>query len=298
MKNLSAASTSIATSLAALLLVTGSAPAEFGLVTDFDDLVPGPIDDQDGWVAQHDTSVVTADPVDPDNQVLAVTTDSTYLFRETTIPDGTVRMFFFRFRLGSQQNFSVGLADSTNPTQFGDFEVEIGMSASTNELRINDDGMYDVLTELDNDTWYNCWLLVNNAGEMTDVYLHTRDGEDATPADQLDSDGQTSFVFRTGGAGTLIRYFIKTGGGSGPSGPLYLDDLYLEDTDALNLSNPATPSIPADINGDGVVDTLDLLALLADWGPCPPPPADCPADLNADGVVDVLDLLILLGNWT
>ncbi len=53
-------------------------------------------------------------------------------------------------------------------------------------------------------------------------------------------------------------------------------------------------SVYGDINGDGVVDVLDLLALLSAWGECP----DCPEDLNGDGVVDVLDLLDLLSNWT
>ncbi len=50
---------------------------------------------------------------------------------------------------------------------------------------------------------------------------------------------------------------------------------------------------PADLNQDGSVDVLDLLILLADWGPCP----DCPADLDGNGVVDVLDLLELLSQW-
>ena len=51
-----------------------------------------------------------------------------------------------------------------------------------------------------------------------------------------------------------------------------------------------------DLNGDCVVGILDLLALLADWGPCPPM-ADCPGDLNNDETVNVFDLLLLLMNW-
>ena len=270
------------------------AHAGFILVTDFDGLIEGPIHQQDGWVAQHDTSIVTTDPVDTDNLVLAVTTDSTYLHREAIILNGTNRMMFFRFRLGSQQNFSVGMADSSSPSQFNHFDVEIGMSASTNELRINDDGMYDVLTELDSNTWYNCWLLINNEGDVTDVYLHTRDGEAAVTDDQLDSDGQTSFVFRKGAANDLIRYYIKTGGGSGPSGPLYLDDLYIENANSLNLSNPvAGAPCPADLSNDGVVNIDDVFAVLAAWGTCD----DCPEDINDDGKVSIDDLFVILGEW-
>lgn len=53
------------------------------------------------------------------------------------------------------------------------------------------------------------------------------------------------------------------------------------------------PQVIGDLNGDSVVDVLDLLILLGAWGNNP----GHPADLNGDGVVDVLDLLILLGNW-
>lgn len=55
---------------------------------------------------------------------------------------------------------------------------------------------------------------------------------------------------------------------------------------------------PADINGDGTVDVLDLLLLLSVWGDCPPPPIPCPPDLNHDGAIDVLDLLLLLAGWS
>ena len=50
----------------------------------------------------------------------------------------------------------------------------------------------------------------------------------------------------------------------------------------------------ADIVTDGVVDFTDLLTLLNEYGPCPPP---CRSDLNGDGVVDFADALRLLSAW-
>jgi hypothetical protein len=52
------------------------------------------------------------------------------------------------------------------------------------------------------------------------------------------------------------------------------------------------PDCPADVNGDTVVDVLDLLAVLAAWGA-----TGGPEDINGDGIVDVLDLLDLLAAW-
>ncbi len=52
--------------------------------------------------------------------------------------------------------------------------------------------------------------------------------------------------------------------------------------------------VVGDLDGDGVVGILDLLALLSAWGPCA---GECPADLDGDGAVGVLDLLTLLANW-
>jgi hypothetical protein len=53
-----------------------------------------------------------------------------------------------------------------------------------------------------------------------------------------------------------------------------------------------------DLDGDGVVNVVDFLLLLAAWGPCPDPcPPSCPEDLDGDCLVNVVDFLILLGNW-
>jgi hypothetical protein len=54
-------------------------------------------------------------------------------------------------------------------------------------------------------------------------------------------------------------------------------------------------AVPGDVSGDGVVDVVDLLALLGQWGPCGEP---CAADFDGDGDVDIEDLLFLLGAWT
>ena len=50
---------------------------------------------------------------------------------------------------------------------------------------------------------------------------------------------------------------------------------------------------PADLDGDGNVGILDLLALLAAWGTDP----GGPPDFDGDGTVGILDLLTLLANW-
>jgi hypothetical protein len=68
------------------------------------------------------------------------------------------------------------------------------------------------------------------------------------------------------------------------------NDFVESDTTA---NGPCLAPCPADVNGDRSVDVLDLLEVLANWGPCP----GCPADVNGDTVVDVLDLLEVLANW-
>jgi hypothetical protein len=65
--------------------------------------------------------------------------------------------------------------------------------------------------------------------------------------------------------------------------------------DNITIETTGGGTIPGDVDGDGVVDTTDLLALLADWGDCT---GECPADFDGNGVVDTDDLLVLLANWS
>lgn len=54
-------------------------------------------------------------------------------------------------------------------------------------------------------------------------------------------------------------------------------------------------AVLGDLDGDEYVSTIDLLMLLANWGPCD---VCCPADINGDWTVDEADLAILLDAWS
>ena len=83
--------------------------------------------------------------------------------------------------------------------------------------------------------------------------------------------------------------------------PRFVDDLQTPDCQQAPRQCGDPPVVdmgayefqPWDLDGDGCVGILDLLALLAAWGSNP----GHPADFDNDGAVDVLDLLALLANW-
>ena len=49
----------------------------------------------------------------------------------------------------------------------------------------------------------------------------------------------------------------------------------------------------ADIDGDGSVNVIDLLAIIESWGAC----SGCVEDIDGNGMVDVTDLLTIVGAW-
>ena len=70
--------------------------------------------------------------------------------------------------------------------------------------------------------------------------MNSDPGGAAHATDQLEnSAAEDLFGFRTATEKDLVNFFVKTGGGNSPvTGRFYIDDIYLEDTDKVNLDNP------------------------------------------------------------
>jgi hypothetical protein len=133
----------------------------------------------------------------------------------------------------------------------------------------------------------------NTAGTLDDD-LHLQAGSPcidaadntAVPPDGTDLDGDGNVTERT----PYDRAEL----------PRFVDDPATADTGVPDGVNPivdigayefqVTPTCPADLNGDGVVDVDDLLIVLGAWGT----PG---GDVNGDTTTDVDDLLIVLGAW-
>ena len=121
----------------------------------------------------------------------------------------------------------------------------------------------------------------------------------------------TAFTWTVQGTNTCTgasHMFNFTGSGAAVGEPVCFTLIVYDETAGvccttdLCIAAPdcSLPSLPSDIDGDGVVQILDLLALLAAWGVCPvtfDPAGGCPADLNGDDVVGIADLLIMLMTW-
>ena len=172
-----------------VLCAVGSVQASFRLFDAFEDESVGPIDDQDGWNSGGGDNRVVPDPGGGQNQVLYVPSESSTLHkslldRYVGIPNGTVRMMFMRIRVGNKQTFSSGVTRASYPSEFSDFASEIGMANSSQNLDLRawdeNDGNYENVTQLDPDTWYNMWVLIDALQDTYQIWINDESGSNAT----------------------------------------------------------------------------------------------------------------------
>ena len=149
---------------------------------------------------------------------------------------------------------------------------EVG-AVFTGFVTVAEDGLYSFYTNSDDGSalYIGDQLVVSNDG------LHgmvERTGSIALSAGPHAI--RVEFFERFGGAGLIVSY-------EGPG-------LAKQPIPGSAWSH-ALPC-PADIDGDGLVNITDFLALLAAWGQ-----SGVPEDINGDGIVNIGDLLMLLVAW-
>ena len=133
--------------------------------------------------------------------------------------------------------------------------------------------------------------------QATDGVFLTSDGYGGPGAQQaardwLDAAGWSTLTF--GG----VTYHLSTATDGGLDGVLLSDGLHLNSLPAAAFYAKllgdaiAASACPADFNGDGSVDSRDVLAFLNTWAA-----GDSSADFNSDGVINTMDVIDFLNAW-
>lgn len=179
---------------------------------------------------------------------------------------------------------------------------------------LNNDGNMDVATANSGSNTGSI-LFGNGAGQLSAPQTYATDafplGVDLA---DIDGDGDIDWalssyagdwrLYRNNGSG-VFSFYTEFNAPIAASCVLMFDcdndrdlDLGLidEEADVIILMRNSGIAKAGDVNGDGVVNVGDLLAVIATWGPCPVGLA-CPGDLNDDDQVNVQDLLMVINDW-
>lgn len=221
----------------------GGGPTGFTLVDNFDTLNTGALDGQGGWSTSAATVTVANDPAEAENQVMSLTADNVRTWKGISIPEGETATLFYRVRREGIVDMSMGLTDMVTPgTAYADFETQLN-NQKNDIWNVRDAGSFDAVDTFADNTWYEVWMVIDNATDTYEVHMK---GGALTERTQLDAGAQTVFGFRNGSASNaLVNFFARTGNGT--AGELLIDDVYLADGE--NLGNPAS--------GLGLADFID-----------------------------------------
>jgi uncharacterized repeat protein (TIGR02543 family) len=184
------------------------------------------------WTVSGSGVTVGADDFGNSGQFLAQGGESGATLRRAltdAIPaNSTAATLFYRFRTsGGNENQSFGLTDVAEPSNWGDFRVQMGVVNNVLQIR---DGANTRDFSIAGSTWYRLWLVVNNSANTFQVYLQGGEYDEAT---LVEVSGENTFAFRTNSSGALTTLFGRVGGGTFP--PVFYDDLYLALDENLTL---------------------------------------------------------------
>jgi len=222
---------------------TVGGPTGFELVENFDALNFGALNGQGGWTTSATTVTVANDSVDVENQVMSYTGSNVRAFKAMSIPEGETATLFYRVRREGTIDASIGTSDMAAPgTAYSDFENQLN-NQKNDIWNVRDAGSFDAVETFADNTWYEVWMVIDNASDSYEVYMK---GGALAERTQLDAGAQTEFGFRNGSASNAIQnFFARTGNGT--TGQMLIDDIYLADGE--NLGNP--------VSGLGLADLID-----------------------------------------
>jgi hypothetical protein len=220
------------------ILEAGEAP--WVLQSGFDDLTLGNLDGQGGWTGNDKSTIeVVADPAEGTNQVFRFgpqSNDSIAKNLSTPIQTGEVATLFFRVyvpagggRINQQTRFldpgdsyPIRLKWDNDPSEPVLWTFDAGMGGSSKQ---------QVDQSIARDTWYDLWVVIDNANGLYRIYLEGGDHTTQTLVTSAnlvaDSDAHP---FTPG----LIDKLLFTGW---DVAPVLYDDFYLAHG-GENLSNP------------------------------------------------------------
>lgn len=225
----------------------------FEEVHNLDDLDPGALDGQNGWVADADVSV-TSDPDDDAGQVLDLSASDAQAYRglDATIAGGGTGTMFFRVRRTGNVNLSAGLSDVGQPSAYGDYEAQANAQNGT-VLNARDGGAFTPAGTIADEAWQCVWLVADTAAGAYE--MHVRGGEYDTKV-QLPEDAAQMFGFRNGTTGDELSTIFLASGDPNAGQLLFAD--FAIDQDAENLRVPSGDA--TDCAGTGI----DIDAPIAD----------------------------------
>jgi len=309
---------------AAFMLIAAPVQAQFVLIDDFqalavDDLIEGTIGPGSEWTGDM-TSINTAQ-ADPDcalNMTMRVSglpgsgaLRAAFSDPSTNIAFGDTGTLFYRFRTpvaaDGQTDHVIGLTDNPDITNFN-FKSGLRntIPAGVNNLDLRDAGTYESVASLQDNTWYNFWMVSTNTNPGTFVaYLQSDD--DPNFATQTLLDLADPFDYRINGATDIVNVYFRNANNNGgvEGNDLFFDDIYINST-ASDLSNPSVAVVCdpvvddvllGDVNLDNEVTFADIqpfIEILSAQG------FQEEADCNGDGSVTFGDIQpfidILAGN--
>ncbi len=129
----------------------------------------------------------------------------------TSIAEGTAATYYFQVRTeDASPDVSFGLSDQATGAlaNFGDFEVQVALTFESSagiRLGARNGGAFEtsLVTGLSANTWYDIWVVVDNAADTYDVYYGTT-GDPDTLGTLIADD----FSFRNGAAGNDLVTFM------------------------------------------------------------------------------------------